>query len=124
MDPTNEKTYHIIDGVLSEAATLFPDLYIHLGFDEFHLECWQTPEFLEDAAPFRAEHGIGPTVDDLLEYFMTRVRDMAIGRGKHIIVWEEALVESLIHMPVETTTIQAWRGWTGNAFNTAVRIPN
>ncbi|KAL7057592.1 hypothetical protein AAHC03_016621 [Spirometra sp. Aus1] len=42
LDPTRQETYAILQGFFTELVQVFPDLYIHLGFDEFELGCWDS----------------------------------------------------------------------------------
>ena len=39
MDMANPKTYEVIEGLFRDVANIFPDEYMHVGFDEIHLEC-------------------------------------------------------------------------------------
>ncbi|VDL91079.1 unnamed protein product [Schistocephalus solidus] len=39
LDPTRQETYKILQGFFTEVVQVFPDLYIHLGFDEIEMGC-------------------------------------------------------------------------------------
>ena len=41
INPARNETYALLWKLLREAATAFPDSYIHLGGDEVPFDCWQ-----------------------------------------------------------------------------------
>ena len=41
INPARNETYALLWQLLREAATAFPDSYIHLGGDEVPFDCWQ-----------------------------------------------------------------------------------
>ena len=41
INPARNETYALLWKLLREAATVFPDSYIHLGGDEVPFDCWQ-----------------------------------------------------------------------------------
>ncbi|MGO8264317.1 family 20 glycosylhydrolase, partial [Rhizobium ruizarguesonis] len=60
INPAREKTYEIIETILSELIELFPFKTIHLGADEVPLGAWSgSPEALE-----RLRSVAGDEVDD------------------------------------------------------------
>jgi hexosaminidase len=40
LDPSNDKTYDLLTGILTDLDTLFPDTMIHLGGDEIFTSCF------------------------------------------------------------------------------------
>ena len=80
LNPARNSTYSMLWTLLREAASVFPDSYIHLGGDEVPFECWQvqkcgrasfgagclmvildkakpSPEYLFEAAESKPEYG-------------------------------------------------------------------
>jgi hexosaminidase len=102
LDPTNERTYAILDQFLGEMAALFPDPYFHLGGDEVTGKHW-------DANPaitkFKKDRGFTSN-HQLQVHFMQRVHQIAAKHGKKLVLWDEALDPSL----PPGITYQAWRG--------------
>ena len=48
LDPSNNKTYELTQGILSELNTLFPDNMVHLGGDKGDLSCYdENPKIQE-----------------------------------------------------------------------------
>jgi N-acetyl-beta-hexosaminidase len=39
LDPSNEKIFELVEGVLMEVGKMFPDKYFHLGGDEVIMFC-------------------------------------------------------------------------------------
>jgi hexosaminidase len=40
LDPTRDETYTVVQLVVQEMASLFPDAFLHVGGDEVQTECW------------------------------------------------------------------------------------
>lgn len=48
LDPTMDKSYDIVGGVLKDVQAMFPDEYVHMGGDEVFGNCWdQRPSIKE-----------------------------------------------------------------------------
>lgn len=41
LDPSNNKTYDYIKGMLEDMLAYFDDTMVHLGGDEVQLDCWR-----------------------------------------------------------------------------------
>ncbi len=104
LNPTVEETYEVITTLLTEFAEVFPDECVHVGGDEVHPVWWsEHPE----VRSFMQEKGFD-TPRDLQAYFNTRVSTVLAKLGKRMLVWDEAVHESL----PKDTVVQAWRGMT------------
>eukprot|EP00051_Salpingoeca_urceolata_P026409 m.477188 g.477188 ORF g.477188 m.477188 type:complete len:553 (-) comp20774_c0_seq1:150-1808(-) len=105
LDPTNNKTYEVIDGFLSEMAALFPPPFLHLGGDEVPTACWAGSSRVKD---WMAAHKIAD-YDALESYFVNRV---ASGKGvqasgRTLMYWEE-IFNNGVNLP-PSAIIQAWK---------------
>eukprot|EP00033_Pygsuia_biforma_P000207 GCRY01000259.1.p1 GENE.GCRY01000259.1~~GCRY01000259.1.p1 ORF type:complete len:518 (-),score=131.67 GCRY01000259.1:530-2083(-) len=91
LDPSCNKTFPVIEAVISELAAVFPDNYFHIGGDELVLGCWR-----ESAAVshFMKEKGIA-TYRELEQYFNDFARKVVLASQKQVVVWEEALKDGL-----------------------------
>jgi hexosaminidase len=102
IDPTQERTYKFLDGLIGEMADLFPDKYFHIGGDEVNGKQW-------DANPnikaFMRAHGL-KTNQDLQAYFNTRVQKIVSKHGKIMVGWDEILRPDL----PKDIVVQSWRG--------------
>jgi hexosaminidase len=102
LDPTNEKTYALLDDFLGEMAALFPDTYIHIGGDENDGVQWNANPRLQ---AFIREHGLHDNAG-LQTYFNQRVSAILARHGKRMIGWDEILQPGL----PRDSIIQSWRG--------------
>ena len=107
LDPTNEKTYELLDGFLGEMAALFPDPYIHIGGDENNGVQWNANPRIQ---AFIREHNLKDNAG-LHAYFNSRVRQILQKYGKKMIGWDEILHPDL----PKDSVIQSWRGAKGLA---------
>jgi hexosaminidase len=107
LDPTNEKTYAVLDQFLGEMAALFPDPYLHIGGDENNGVQWKANPRIQ---AFIREHGLNDNAG-LHAYFNRRVRDILQKHGKKLIGWDEILHPDL----PKDSVIHSWRGAKGLA---------
>lgn len=63
-DPSYDKVYELIDGILTDLSILFPENMIHLGGDEVDKTCFDENTNLKT---WMTEHGIA-SYDDLVVY--------------------------------------------------------
>jgi hexosaminidase len=102
IDPTRDQTYHFLDELIEELASLFPDQYFHIGGDEVNGKAWdKSPEIHE----FMRAQGIRNN-HDLQAYFNGRLQKIVSKRGKIMTGWDEILHPDL---PREIV-VQSWRG--------------
>src|SRR5258708_36858142 len=102
IEPSLEETYQILDKVLSEMASLFPDPYFHIGGDEVDGRYWDNNEELQEwmrAHDIKDNHA-------LQTYFNKRVQAILAKHGKHMEGWDEILNPDL----PKDTLVQSWRG--------------
>ncbi|HTB80682.1 MAG TPA: family 20 glycosylhydrolase [Opitutaceae bacterium] len=102
LDPTNEKTYALLDDFLGEMAALFPDAYIHIGGDENDGVQWNANARIQ---AFIREHQLHDNAG-LQTYFNQRVSAILARHGKRMIGWDEIFQPGL----PDGSVIQSWRG--------------
>lgn len=102
MDPTNDKVYKFLDGLISEMAKIFPDHYFHIGGDEVNGKEWDANPKIQ---AYKKEHGIANN-EGLQAYFSGRVQKLVVKHGKAVIGWDEVLVPGV----PKDIVIQSWRG--------------
>jgi hexosaminidase len=102
MDPTQERTYKLLDEFIGEMARLFPDRHFHIGGDEVNGKEW-------DANPkirkFMRLHRI-KNHDQMQAYFNQRVQAIVSKHAKIMMGWDEILNPDL----PKSLVIQSWRG--------------
>ena len=83
----NPKTLSLIEDIFNEISDLFKDgEFHHLGFDEFHLDCYYEDEFLIETAQFFAEHNITTSIG-FVKHFFEEVSKFTEAKGKKNIIW-------------------------------------
>ena len=102
IDPTLEETYQVLDSVLGEMASLFPDPYFHIGGDEVDGKYWDGNDKIQE---WMRTHAIKDN-HELQTYFSKRVQGILAKHGKHMEGWDEILNPDL----PKDTLVQSWRG--------------
>jgi hexosaminidase len=102
MDPAREETYVFLDAFIGEMASLFPDLYFHIGGDEVEETQWKNSSSIQ---AFEQQHQLKDS-RALHAYFNQRLQQILKKHGKTMVGWDEVLAPSLGHDVV----IQSWRG--------------
>jgi hexosaminidase len=102
MDPTNEKTYKLLDIFIGEMAKLFPDHYFHIGGDEVNGKAWDANPKIQE---FKKAHNYKSN-DELQTYFSQRVQKLVNKHGKAAIGWDEIFVPGA----PKDIVIHSWRG--------------
>ncbi len=102
LDPTNEKTYKLLEVFFTEMAQLFPDKYLHIGGDENEGKQWKANAKIQ---AFMKEKGF-KTQDDLQQYFNKRILKFIEKNGKIMMGWDEIFQPKI----PKNIVIQSWRG--------------
>lgn len=98
-------TWEFIDGVLSEAAEVFPSAYIHLGADEpYAIKRWAD---CPDCRARMKKKGV-TTLEALYHTFVNDLDDLVRRHGKKLIVWSDAIHPGVAPMPPKDIVIDAW----------------
>lgn len=83
LNPVKNKTYQIVDKVISEVASLFPDSLFHGGGDEPVYKCWNQDQSVVD---YMKQHNA--TGVDLLNIFLQKELGFIQKSNKTAIIWE------------------------------------
>jgi hexosaminidase len=102
LDPTNERTYALVEDVWGEMCGIFPDPYVHLGGDENNGHQWSASPAIQ---AFIRAHGLKDNAG-LQAYFNQRLDTFLISRGKRVVGWDEIIHPDLPRDAV----IDSWRG--------------
>ena len=101
----NDYTFEFLENVLLEVIDLFPSRYIHIGGDECLKNRWK--ECSRCQARIRDE-GLADE-EELQSYFIKRIEDFLLSKGRNIIGWDEILEGGL----APQATVMSWRGMQG-----------
>jgi hexosaminidase len=102
LDPTNEKTYKLLEPFFAEMSGLFPDAYMHIGGDENEGKQWNANAQIQ---AFMKQKGIKDN-HELQTYFNTRILKFLQNNGKIMMGWDEIFQPSL----PKDVVIHSWRG--------------
>lgn len=84
LDVSNEFTFKVIDGILSDFSKIFKFKFVHLGGDEVDPSCWtKTPHITK----WLKEHRMNGS--QAYQYFVLRAQKIALSHGFEIVNWEE-----------------------------------
>jgi len=86
LDPSNPRTYTIIQEVLKQVSSVFPTKYLHIGGDEVEERCWSESEHLTKWALSN-----NVSMHRITAYFEQKVVDIAYDLGKVPILWQGIL---------------------------------
>ncbi|MCD9185911.1 MAG: family 20 glycosylhydrolase [Pyrinomonadaceae bacterium] len=102
LDPTNEKTYKLLEVFFAEMTALFPDAYMHIGGDENEGKQWNANPKIQ---AFMKKNNIKDN-HALQTYFNKRILKFLQKGGKIMMGWDEIFQPDL---PKEVV-IHSWRG--------------
>jgi hexosaminidase len=102
LDPTNEKTYKLLETFFAEMAALFPDAYMHIGGDENEGKQWTANQNIQ---AFMREKRIKDN-HQLQTYFNTRILKFLQKNRKIMMGWDEIFQPDL----PKDVVIHSWRG--------------
>jgi hexosaminidase len=102
LDPTNPKTYEVLDDIIKEMSELFPYRYFHIGGDENEGKNWESNP---DIVAFMKENSLKEP-HDLQAYFNAKLYKILAKYNKEMMGWEEIQNESI----PKGALIQSWRG--------------
>ncbi|KAI5650218.1 hypothetical protein M9H77_36223 [Catharanthus roseus] len=84
LDVSNDFTFKVIDGILSDFSKVFKYKFVHLGGDEVDTSCWtSTPRIIN----WLEKNGLNGST--AYQYFVLRAQKIALSHGYEVINWEE-----------------------------------
>ncbi|GMP22312.1 hypothetical protein CsSME_00000388 [Camellia sinensis var. sinensis] len=84
LDVSNEFTFKVIDGILSDFSKIFKFKFVHLGGDEVDTSCWAITPHVKK---WLQKHALNES--EAYQYFVLRAQKIALSYGYEIINWEE-----------------------------------
>ncbi len=114
LDPTNPKTYKILQQIFDEVCPLFPSKYFHIGGDENAGKEWDANQKIQD---FKKKNNL-KTNHDLQTYFNMKLIPILKKHGKELMGWDEILTKDMSKEAI----IHAWRD-SGEGFEEGGALP-
>lgn len=84
LDVSDDFTFQVIDGILSDFKKIFNYRFVHLGGDEVDSSCWESTPRVKKWMETHKMNG-----SDAYQYFVLRAQKIALSHGYEIINWEE-----------------------------------
>ncbi|EGD78011.1 hypothetical protein PTSG_09649 [Salpingoeca rosetta] len=103
LDPTKELTYQVLEDVLAETTSLFPDAMLHVGGDEVQYECWRANQDIQD---WMKKNNIS-SEQQLEVYFEQRLFAMLRTHNRRAVVWDEAFTDMHDHLDT-SVVVEVW----------------
>jgi hexosaminidase len=102
----DEKTFGVLEDVLTEVMAVFPSPFIHVGGDEAVKDQWKASPAVQ--ARMKA---LGVADEDALQsYFTHRIGAFLTAHGRRLIGWDEILQGGPLS---PSATVMSWRGMDG-----------
>ncbi len=102
LDPSNPKTYQLLNDILDEVCSLFPGDYFHIGGDENEGKDWDSNPKIQD---FKKKNKLENN-HELQTYFNIKLIPMLKKHHKKLMGWEEIMTKD---MPKDAI-IHSWKG--------------
>ncbi|KAL5231834.1 hypothetical protein ABZP36_030610 [Zizania latifolia] len=84
LDVSNNFTFQLINGILSDFSKVFKFKFVHLGGDEVNTNCWTSTPHIK---AWLTQYGMNAS--DAYRYFVLKAQEIAKSHGYDIINWEE-----------------------------------
>jgi len=100
-----DETFDFLRDILTEVMELFPGQYIHIGGDEANKKEWKACDLCQErmrTEGLKNEH-------ELQSYFIRRMEEFILSKGRRLIGWDEILEGGL----APQATVMSWRGTKG-----------
>ncbi|KAK7851634.1 beta-hexosaminidase 2 [Quercus suber] len=113
LNPLNPKTYQVLERVINDVATLFPEPFYHAGADEIIPGCWKADPAIQS---FLSNGG---TLSQLLEIFVNSTFPYIVSLNRTVVYWEDVILDGNIKVPTtalppEHTILQTWNNGPEN----------
>ncbi|RIV19305.1 beta-N-acetylhexosaminidase [Fibrisoma montanum] len=100
-----EKTFSVLQDVLTEVMALFPGPYIHIGGDECPKSTWRKSPYAQQLIKREKLKN----ENQLQSWFITRIDKFVTSKGRKVIGWDEILEGGLS----PNAAVMSWRGTKG-----------
>lgn len=104
LDVSQNFTFDVIDGIISDLKKVFPFGLVHLGGDEVDTDCWSNTPHI---AQWLNENNM--TAYDGYVYFVLRAQQIALSHGWNPVNWEETF-DNFAEELDPKTVVHNWLG--------------
>ena len=103
LDPSNERTFTVIEALMRELTSVAPDTLFHVGGDEVNTECWNSTAHIRQ---WMAEQQYNLT--EALWYFTSRVQNISRSLDRTPVAWDEVYDAFTTRLPRDSI-VHVWR---------------
>ncbi|KAI9487167.1 MAG: glycoside hydrolase superfamily [Benjaminiella poitrasii] len=116
LNPVLNQTYELVDKVITEVASLFPDGWFHGGGDEPVYKCWEQDKHVRNYMKTHNATGV-----DLLDLFLQKEINIIKKSKKTAILWEDAVTND--NLPIsKDVVLQVWTNPVHNAVKKGFKV--
>jgi hexosaminidase len=102
LDPSNPKTYEVLNAIFDEVCPLFPGKFFHIGGDENEGKDWDSNPVIQE---FKKKHNLANN-HELQTYFTMQLVPMLKKHNKVLMGWEEIMTKNMS----KDAVIHSWKG--------------
>lgn len=102
LDPSNPKTYQLLNELFDEICPLFPGKFFHIGGDENEGKDWDSNPKIQE---FKKKHNLSSN-HELQTYFTMQLIPMLKKHNKELMGWEEIMTKNMS----KDAIIHSWKG--------------
>ncbi|CAN1294942.1 Beta-hexosaminidase 2 [Linum perenne] len=115
LNPLNPKTYQLLNNIINDIVSLFPDPFLHAGADEVVPGCWKTDPSIQSYLSQNTNN----TLSQILETFVQKTLPNIVSHNRTAIYYEDVLLNPTIKvnpslLPPSHTILQTWNNGPNN----------
>ncbi|KAA8539415.1 hypothetical protein F0562_026107 [Nyssa sinensis] len=104
LDVSNNFTFDVVSGILTDMRKIFPFGLFHLGGDEVNTDCWNSTPHVKQWLQDR-----NMTTKEAYQYFVLRAQEIAISKNWTPVNWEETFNAFASNLNPQTV-VHNWLG--------------
>ncbi|KAG6393261.1 hypothetical protein SASPL_147497 [Salvia splendens] len=113
LNPLHPKTYQVVQNIVHDVASMFPDQFLHAGADEVTPNCWKLDPTIQS---FLSKNG---TLSQILSTFINSTLPYILSLNRTVVYWEDVLLDAMISvdpslLPTEHVILQTWNNGPDN----------
>ncbi|KAL1535889.1 Beta-hexosaminidase 2 [Salvia divinorum] len=113
LNPLHPKTYQVVQNIVHDVASMFPDQFFHAGADEVTPNCWKLDPSIQS---FLSKNG---TLSQILSLFINSTLPYILSLNRTVVYWEDVLLDATISvdpslLPKQHVILQTWNNGPDN----------
>ncbi|XP_057807586.1 beta-hexosaminidase 2-like [Salvia miltiorrhiza] len=113
LNPLNPKTYQVVQNIVHDVVSMFPDQFFHAGADEVTPNCWKIDPQIHS---FLSKNG---TLSQILSLFINSTLPYILSLNRTVVYWEDVLLDATVSvspslLPKQHVILQTWNNGPAN----------